>query len=239
MTDRDKDGGMNLRLAYDPALETKIGSLFGMPTADIIAAISGVTAKQHSEDAPTLSIRAVSWYLNLYPTGNNLDVLIGDKRYAIYSPTQEQRETYQRFTQAAIPALEEVVSFQTPKSANPYVITSIPVEARLLSQLPLDLIPTDSTDLGSLEILKEAGKLLAKIQVNTNKLPQFNGLRTLVFTPFKPANFLQLTPPFSLENNTTLEQIGEQIRHDLSIQIPNQDVSEQLNAFFAGFKTTH
>lgn len=229
--------GTNLRLTYDPALEKKMKDLFRMTLPDIIATISGITTDKSPKGAAALNIHASNWYLNLFPTGDKLDVLIGDKRYAVYSPTQEQKDAYRRLTKAGVPVLEEVVCFRTQASANPFVIARVPVEARLLSQLPLvDSAPTDKTDLGSLEILNESGKLLAQIQSATGKLPGIEGLKSFVFTPFKKDGFLQLTPPFSLEDGVTIEQIGEQIKRDLSIQHPDQNNAKQLKAFHSGFK---
>lgn len=236
----EETGGINLHFTYDQALKKKLEAFFGMTAGNIISAISGVNIEKSLDKPVDLNVRAVSWYLNLYPTGKNLDILFGDKRYAIYSPTQEQREAYQLLTQAAIPVLEEVTSFRVAASGDFFVITNVPIEARLLSQLPLfDSTPTDSTDLGSLEILNEAGKLLASIQKATGKFPQLEGLNSLVFTPFKPTDFLQLTPPFSLEDNLTVEQIGERIKHDLSVQNTTRESLKQLNAFLSGLGVKH
>lgn len=92
MTDSIEANGIDLHLAYDPALKSKIQALFGKTASDIIAAIGGIIPEKGLK-SPELNIRASSWFLNLYPKGNNLDILMGDKRYAIYSTTEEQSWT--------------------------------------------------------------------------------------------------------------------------------------------------
>lgn len=177
-------------------------------------------------------MRPVNFFLNLYPSSHGLDVMLGKQRYLIYKTSPEEKASQDQLLSEGLPLFSPLATF-----GDEYFVSAIPADARCLSQmLLLDTKPADKTDIGSMEILHEAGKLLARIKNKTGQLPVGVDLSRLAFIPFQERDFIQLIPPFLLDNQESIEQIAELIHKNLSAQSGTVDILAQLNGFLSGYR---
>lgn len=219
-----------LDLVMDPVTEQKIKSFSDLTPDELMSAIKASTRLENVID-PTL--RSTGWMLNIYPTGNNLDLIFANSRYLFYHITHSEQRSYDDLKGAGISQFDQ--NNLSPEVA----FAKIPVETRPLSTIPLiDQTPTDQTDLGTLEILRETGKFLHTIEERTNMLPENNSLDNLAFIPFKARDFVLLVPPFTLSKQVTMEMIVDKIKQGLEKQNGSPDKTPQLEAFLSGFKST-